>query len=107
MEFEFIDKPSLIEPTVKHYLNETLKQCHIVKTNFHNTVLNIGLFVLFVLVVGLILFFKYKGQIPEEERRQQDIEKQKLILEKIKMVQEHNKKAHQDLITGLPALIPM
>ena len=29
-------KPILIEPGVRYFLNETLKQCHIFKENYNN-----------------------------------------------------------------------
>ena len=44
MDFNDFSKPKLTEPGVKFFLNETLKQCHIIKNNFHNTIFNIGLF---------------------------------------------------------------
>jgi hypothetical protein len=86
-------KPSLTEPGVKYFLNETLKQCHIVKNKFHNTVINIGLLIGFLLVLGLILLYKYKGRLTE---------KQQYILSKVKNLQEAKRRAHQELITGLP-----
>jgi hypothetical protein len=39
MEFS---KPALTEPGVKYFLHQTLKQCHAVRDNFHNTVLTLG-----------------------------------------------------------------
>ena len=48
-------KPLLIEPGVKYFLHQTLKQCHIVRDNFHNMVFNIGLFIAFLLVLEFIL----------------------------------------------------
>jgi hypothetical protein len=99
MEF---DKPILTEPGVKYFLSQTLKQCHIVKNNFHNIVINVGLFVSFVLVLGLILLYKYKGKLTPMEKDQKNKEKQQYILSKIKQVQETNKRARQELITGLP-----
>lgn len=99
MEF---DKPTLTEPGVKYFLSQTLKQCHIVKNNFHNIVINVGLFVSFVLVLGLILLYKYKGKLTPMEKDRKNKEKQQYILSKIKQVQETNKRARQELITGLP-----
>ena len=61
-------KPSLTEPGVKYFLNETLKQCHIVKNQFHNTVINVGLLIGFLLVLGLILLYKYKGRLTDVEK---------------------------------------
>lgn len=96
-------KPQLVERGVKYFLNETLKQCHIIKDNFHNIVFNFGLLFTFLLILGLILFIKYKGRISQQEKKEKDIEKQQYILSKIKSLQEAKKRAHQELITGLPS----
>ena len=47
-------KPILIEPGVKYFLNETLKQCHDFKTTYNNHLFNIGLLCAFLIVLGLI-----------------------------------------------------
>ena len=78
MDFHDLTKPVLTEPGVKYFLNQTLKQCHVVRNNFHNTVFNIGMFIGFLIILGLIL------------------------LSKIKQLQEAKKIAQQELITGLP-----
>ena len=95
-------KPSLTEPGVKYFLNETLKQCHIVKNKFHNTVINVGLLIGFLLVLGLILLYKYKGRLTDVEKEKKNKEKQQYILSKVKNLQEAKRRAHQELITGLP-----
>jgi len=96
-------KPSLTEPGVKYFLNQTLKQCHIIRNKFHNTIFNIGLLFAFLLVLGLILLYKYKGKLNPVELEQKNKEKQQYILSKIKNFQEAKRIAHQELITGLPA----
>ena len=95
-------KPTLTEPGVRYFLNQTLKQCHIIKNNFHNTVFNIGLFIAFLIVLGLILLYKYKGKLTPVELERKTKEKQQYVLSKIKNFQEAKRKAHQELITGLP-----
>jgi hypothetical protein len=95
-------KPSLTEPGVKYFLNQTLKQCHIIKNNFHNTIFNIGLLIGFLIVLGLILLYKYKGKLTPVELERKNKEKQQYVLSKIKIFQEAKRKAHQELITGLP-----
>ena len=100
MEF---DKPTLTEPGVKYFLSQTLKQCHIVKNNFNNIVINVVLFASFVVALGIILLYKYKGKLTPLEKDRKDKEKQQYILSKIKHVEESNKRARQELITGLPA----
>lgn len=96
-------KPTLTEPGVKYFLNQTLKQCHIIRDNFHNMVFNIGLFIGFLIILGLILLYKYKGRLSSVEIEKKNKEKQQYILSKIKNFQEAKKEAHQELITGLPA----
>ena len=102
MEYDNFTKPILTEPGVKFFLNETLKQCHIIKNKFHNTIFNIGLFIFFLLILGAILFYKYKGRLTPVEIQQKNKQKQQYILSKIKNFQEAKKRAHQELITGLP-----
>ena len=95
-------KPSLTEPGVTYFLSQTLKQCHIIKNNFYNTIFNIGLLIGFLLVLGLILLYKYKGRLTDNEKEKKNKEKQQYILSKIKNLQEAKRRAHQELITGLP-----
>lgn len=95
-------KPILIEPGVKYFLNQTLKQAHIFKMKYYNIVFNIGLLILFLCILGIILVFKYKGKPTPVELHSKNIEKQQYILSKIKNLQQAKRIAHQELITGLP-----
>ena len=101
-DFSEFENPQLIEPGTKYFLNETLKQCHTYKSNYHNILINIGLFIGFLIVLGSILFYKYKGRLTHIEKQNKDKEKQQYILSKIKIFQEAKKTAHQELISGLP-----
>jgi len=102
MDYNDFTKPILTEPGVKYFLNETLKQCHIIKNNFHNTIFNIGMLIFFLIILGAILLYKYKGRLTSVEIQQKNSEKQQYILSKIKNFQEAKKRAHNELITGLP-----
>ena len=99
MEFS---KPALTEPGVKYFLHQTLKQCHAVRDNFHNTVFNIGLFIAFLLILGLVLLYKYKGKLTPAEIQKKNKEKQEYILSKVQQFQQAKRSAHQEIITGLP-----
>jgi hypothetical protein len=102
MNFEDAPKPSLTEPGVKYFLNQALKQSHIMRESFHNTIFNIGMLLFFLLILGFILIYKYKGKLTPVEIAQKNKEKKQYILEKIKNFQIAKQKAHQELITGLP-----
>ena len=97
-----LPKPTLIEPGVKYFLNHALKQSHIIRENFHNIVFNIGMLIFFLLILGAILVYKYKGRLSPVEIAKKNKEKQQYILERIKNYQIAKQKAHQELITGLP-----
>ncbi len=102
MDFNDFEKPRLTEPGIKYFLNETLKQCHIYKINYNNILINIGLFIGFLLILGAILFYKYKGRQTQVEKERKDKEKQQYILSKVKTFQDAKRIAHQELISGLP-----
>jgi hypothetical protein len=95
-------KPKLTEPGVKYFLNQALKQSHIIREKFHNTIFNIGMLILFLLILGFILVYKYKGRLTPVEQARKTTEKQQYILEKIKNFQQSKLRAHEQLITGLP-----
>ena len=102
MNFDEFTKPTLIEPGTKFFLNETLKQTHSFRLKYYNYIINIGLFLLFLIILGAILLYKYKGRLTPIEKEKKNKEKQQYILSKIKTFQENKKKAQQELITGLP-----
>ena len=102
MNFDNFTKPTLIEPGVKSFLNETLKQCRVFKNSYNNLLFNISLGFAFLLVLGIILFFKYKGKPTPSEKEFKNRQKQQYILSKIQNFQEAKQRAHQELITGLP-----
>jgi len=97
------DQPMLVENGMKYFLNETLKNCHQFKEKHHNWLFNIGLFLVFVIMITCFLFFKYKGKLTPMEKQEKDREKQKYILSKIKIFQENQQRTNQSLITGLPS----
>jgi len=102
MDFDDFTKPKLTEPGVKYFLHQTLKQCHIARDNFHNMVYNVGLLIAFLIILGIILLYKYKGKLSPVEVAQKNKEKQQYILSKIKNFQQSKRIAQQELITGLP-----
>lgn len=95
-------RPILTEPGVKYFLNESLKQCHDFKIKYHNLLLNLGLFLGFVILLGIIFLIKYKGKLTPSEKQRKENEKKQYILSKIKNYQDAKRRAQQELITGLP-----
>jgi hypothetical protein len=97
-----INRPVLVEPDFKYYLNLTLKKCHQFKESYYNTVFNIVLFVSFCVGIGIFLYVKYKGKLTPDEVAFREMQKQQYILDRIKNFQISKQRAQQELITGLP-----
>lgn len=95
-------KPMLTEPGVKYFINETLKQCHRFKEQYQNMLYNIGLFVMFLILLGILLIYKYKGKLTPDEIEEKERLKKQYILSKIRNFQDAKIRAQQELITGLP-----
>jgi hypothetical protein len=102
MPFIENDKPTLVEPGVKYFLKETLKQCKEFKNKYNNLLFNIGIGSTFFIVIGTILYVKYKGKLTPLEKEKKNKEKEQYILSKIKNYQDAKRIAQQELITGLP-----
>jgi hypothetical protein len=95
-------RPMLTEPGVKYFINETLKQCHIIKEQYQNTLFNIGLLFAFFIILAILLLYKYKGKLTAQEIEQKELVKKQYILSKIKNFQDAKIRSQQELITGLP-----
>lgn len=95
-------RPNLIEPGIKYFLTETLKQCRAFRDKYNNTLYNIALLVLFFVILALSLLYKYKGKLTPEELEEKEREKKQYILSKIRNYQQVKLREQQDLITGLP-----
>ena len=102
MNYDEFSKPLLVEPGIKYFLHETLKKCKEYKEQYNNYLYNAGLFIFFMLILGAILLYKYRGKLSTEEMQQRDREKKQYILSKIKNFQDAKRIAHQELITSLP-----
>ena len=96
------NKPMLTEPGVKFFLNETLKQCHKFKERYNNMLFNIVLLIGFLIILGILLLYKYKGKLTPQEIEENELEKKRYILSKIRNFQDAKLRAQQELITGLP-----
>jgi len=100
-----MDRPNLIESTTKNYLFNTLKQCHNHRVSIYYYALNIGVFLVFAIVVGVTLYYCSKKKLTDYEKQQKMYEDQKYILSKIRFYKEDQKQREQSQgssITNLP-----
>jgi hypothetical protein len=100
-----IAPPRLIEYGAKNYMSGILNKCHENRVNIYLYVLNIGVFIGFVLICGLVLYYCRKNKMTPEEEYQKQIREQEYILSKIRYYKDHQRSiASRSTITGLPTL---
>jgi hypothetical protein len=92
----------LTEPGVRQYFVDSFKACKEYKMQYHTWILNISLFLFFVLCLCSILYYKYKGkQSPISKKRKQE-EDRVYIMNRIRSLQIEKQKDNNQLITSLP-----
>lgn len=94
--------PRLTEPGVKYYMTETLKVCNVSKHKYFNIIFNVTSLVLLIIIISLILYYRYKGLPTQQEKLEQSNKKKAYILGKIQAMQKMKQNNSLDLITNLP-----
>lgn len=94
----------LIEPSMKNFLNHSLKRTHAIKMTYYNYYFNTMLFLGFVVVFGGWMYYMYKGKMSPLEKRQKHERERRFIMQKIRTLQiEKEKKLNKNrMITELP-----
>ena len=95
-----MQNPTLVEPGIYYFHNKILQHCHGKRVQYHNLVYNIILLILFILIFGSILFFKYKGKLTPKDKLVKQQKERIYILNKIKSL--NIQKQKNTLITDLP-----
>tara|TARA_B100000524_G_scaffold157575_2_gene79886 strand:+ start:7105 stop:7452 length:348 start_codon:yes stop_codon:yes gene_type:complete len=101
-----MERPNLIEPGMKYFVNETLKKCHTIKSSYNNFFYNTIGFILFFLILAIFLIIRYKGKLTPIEKDVKLRQQKTYILSKIKQMQDVKKQQVQtsNMITDLPKL---
>lgn len=92
------ENPSLVAPNVNYFLRESLKQAHSYRKKYNYIFYNSLAFILFIGILGGILYYKYKGKITPLEKNIKMNKDKAYILEKIKTIPKKN----TSMITNLP-----
>lgn len=95
-------KPFLTDPNVKYYFKNVLSDCNKVKLKYNNLIFNIILIIIFILILSIILYSRYKGNITPEEIKDKRQKEKQYIISKLVQLSDHKKKQSQNLITNLP-----
>ena len=93
--------PMLCEPGVKSFIGNTLKKTRIFKDKWINIIFNIGMCLLFIIMVGGFLLYKYKGRPTYTQLEEKQRKKHEYIISKLQTLSAIKNK--NTLITDLPA----
>ena len=94
--------PLLIEPGVKYFLNNSLTNCKEFKTVRNSLFINIYLLTFLIILISIILYYKYEHRPTLEEKQHREYLKKTYILGKIKSINNKNNEDYKRLITSLP-----
>ena len=99
-----INRPSLTEFDTKYYIRNSLRASRQFKDKYITIFANIFLFLLFVGIIGGILYYKYKGKLTPEENARREHDKKLFLFQKLQQYSYDKQKESQRLITNLPVL---
>jgi hypothetical protein len=96
------DIPNLVEPNVRYFIDNSLKNVHEYKMNTYTFFLNFTAVALFVLVFGGILYYRYKSKPTPYEIQQKMKRDQEIVMSKIQMYQDDRKRSNFSDMTKIP-----
>jgi len=96
------ENPSLVEPDVRYFIENSLKKAHEYKMNTYSFFFNAGVVVLFVLVFGGFLYYRYKNKPTPYEIQQKMKKDQEIVMSKIHLYQDDKKRGEYSNMTKIP-----
>ena len=100
------NKPRLVDNSTKYFFNGILKECNKFKQKNLNLYYNLSLFILFIVIVGCILFFRYKGNLTKKQLSAKQTKDNNYIMSKLIYYNRQNidnqQRTNNNLITNLP-----
>lgn len=94
--------PTLVEPGVKYFFNETLKQCGTRKSAYYNHLFNVFMFIGFILAISSFLYIKYHNHNNFEEKQKKKQQEEDYMLNLIHKIQTEKRITNGSKITDLP-----
>lgn len=95
-----MEPPSLIEPGVRYFLGGTLKECRKYKNKYITLFFNLGMILVFIVIFGSILAYRYKGNITPAEIQLKNRKKKEYIISKLQQLSAI--KQQKNMITDIP-----
>jgi hypothetical protein len=77
----------LTEPGIRDHLLQSLEQCKKIKFTYYTHVMNLGLFVLFILGMTCVLYFKSKNKLTPSQKDKKNEDDRLYIVNRIRSLQ--------------------
>lgn len=78
-----VEQAELVSPGVKNFISGVLRQCRLTKDKYYTIIFNISMIVLFSVLVGGFLYYKYKGKLTPQEIAEKQRKEKEYIMKKI------------------------
>lgn len=99
-----ITKPSLTEFNTQYFVKHSLKEARDFKNKYITIFVNIALLLLFILLFGGLLLYKYKGKLTPQEQKSKAEKEKAYLFQKLNQYAYDKQKENQQLITNLPIM---
>ena len=98
---------NLVAKNVKNFLSHNLKKCNEYKFKYYNSIYNITMFSLFIIILSIILKYRYKGSEKYKQYiKNKTIEDNNYIMSKLvyynKMNIDNQQNIRNNLVTNIP-----
>ena len=94
--------PRLVEPKVQFFMKGALQHSNKTKNLYISWLYNTAMAIIFVIILGGFLFYKYKGRLTPIEREAKNRREYQHVLIQIKKLQMANQKTNGNMFTNLP-----
>jgi len=84
--------PQLVEPNIVHVMNYQLLECNKKRVMKNTIIFNVSCGILILLIIGIILYIKYKGKQDIQTTMKKENKKREYILSKLQFYQKQRTK---------------
>lgn len=96
------DYPSLIEPGMKFFMHNSLKECRHFREKRNYYIFNVSVFGILLAITSAVLYYRYKGKLTPYQQQQKLHQQHYYVLSRIKQMQDINQQQRNELVTNLP-----
>lgn len=95
-------RAQLIEPSMKHYTKVILQKCKETRFKYNSFILNVGMIVLFFVIIGMILYFSKKSKEEQDSHiEERKLQKEIYIMDTLRKIKAMEKEKRGEMISNI------